>query len=106
MAPISLPRWLQPPKVAWLRCQVEADVPPNDAAVEIAVNGDTLTALVPRDAVVTERPTLPSPGRVRVRLVAELSADDPFGEGLLADLPAAPVNGGQRIKVRPDWLVA
>ena len=46
--------------------------------------------------------SLPTDGELLVVIVAELADGDTFGPGLLAELPATPLSGTQRLKVKPE----
>jgi hypothetical protein len=95
---ISAPQWLDSPLVKWLDCSVEGYVEPNQLAVQIQVNGHGVAAVVQKDSVVSQA-NPPAAGRVRVVVVARLERDQ-----VLADLPASPLNGTQRIAVLSSRL--
>ena len=99
MPQIPTLNWLFPPEVHWLPCQVAGDFGPEGYAVQIQVNGSSLAAVVPHGSVRIEKPALPSSGSVQVVLVADLTNGN-----YLAELPAAPVNGTQRVTVKREWL--
>jgi hypothetical protein len=48
--------------------------------------------------------SVPGSGTVQVTIVAELPENDPFGAGLLAELPAMPLEGSQRLRVKKNDL--
>jgi hypothetical protein len=91
--------WLSNPELHWLPCDVASDFEPEGYAVQIQVNGSSLAAIVPYRSVRLNEQTLPTKGSVQIVLLADLS-DGRY----LAELPAAPINGTQRVTVKKEWL--
>ena len=99
MPQIPTLNWLSPPEWHWLPCEIAGDFGPEGYAVQIQVNGSSFAAVVPHDSVRLEKSPPPSSGTVQVVLVADLANGN-----FLAELPAAPVNGTQRVTVKREWL--
>lgn len=101
----AAPAWLNPPQPKWLACSIEGKLEPGEYAVQIDIDGKEVAAAVPCSSVRAPA-NLPNEGGLRVIVVAELA-----GERVLADLPAAPLNGTRRISVvatrlMDDWNAA
>ena len=96
---VSPPVWLSTPIVRWLPCSVLSELPPQGYVVELKVDGQERSIVVPRDAV-KRSGVPPTTGELAVLLIAELPDDDAFGPGLLAELPSTPMTGSQRVKVK------
>lgn len=98
MAQIPELNWLTTPEQKWLPCRVAGSYDPEGYAVQIQINGHSFAAVVPYESVRLDRQP-PTDGKVRIVVLAEIG-----GGGLLAELPAAPVNGTQRVTVQREWL--
>jgi len=95
---MQIPDWITPPEPRWMTCTVEGVAEPQAYAVQIPVNGHAVAAVVPRDTV--QAPALlPAEGWIQVLMLARLREGN-----VLAQLPAAPVNGTQRISVPEQRL--
>jgi hypothetical protein len=88
------PNWLTQPKLGWLPCTFKGEYDPEGYAVQIHINGETVSAIVPYDALDQKKE------KVKIAIVAELEEPGTF----LAELPAAPFVGTQRVVVKKDWL--
>ena len=97
---ISPPLWLNPPLAKWIPCRVEGKVEPNGYVVQLNVDGEQRSIVVPESAVQVKSDSFPADGNLLVVVVAELPDD----ERLLTELPATPLSGSQRIKVDPRRL--
>lgn len=103
MAGIAMPRFFDEPKSAWMSCEVVGAAPPEGFAVTVKI-GEQSRSLIVSESQVRNLTSIPGAGEVRVTVVGRLPDGDPFGDGLLAELPSPPVDGSQRVRVRPDWL--
>ena len=97
---VSPPLWLNPPLVRWIPCRIERRIEPNGYVVQLNVDGEQRSIVVPEQAVQVEGASFPSDGNLSVVVVAELPDD----KRLLTELPATPLSGSQRIKVDPRSL--
>lgn len=104
MAQFTPPHWLQERQTGWVYCHVSDEVPPVGYAVAVNLSGQERTMIAPENTVRVK--AVPGDGTVRITIVAELSEHDPFGDGLLAELPAVPQEGSQRVKVRKNDLTS
>jgi hypothetical protein len=94
---VKSPIWLNPPLLHSLPCKVLVGVHPSERTVEVTLDR-VYTMIVSADSVtVTEEPTAAKAvdGQIAVTLVAEIPETDAY----LAELPAPPVNGSQRVPV-------
>lgn len=103
MAVVPALKWLNQRELGHLDCRVERSFEPGEYAVQLSLNGDSVTVIVPTSSVNVSG-SLPADGTLGVWLIAELPESDPFYPGLLAELPAAPLNGTQRVKIKRAWL--
>ena len=97
---ISPPLWLNPPLVKWIPCRVESKSELNGYVVQINLDGEQRSIVVPEIAVRVKGGEFPADGDLSVVVVAELPDDD----RLLTELPATPLSGSQRIKVNRQRL--
>lgn len=104
MTAFQMPRWLDERVTSWMTCNVLDQVAPIGFAVAVHVEGGERTLIAPNHAVRVH--DVPGTGEVRVVIVAYLPENDPFGSGLLAELPAVPQEGSQRVKVKEDEVRA
>lgn len=91
-----------PRSKSWIECDVVANVAPQGLAIGVHIDGQERSFIVWDEDVVKVTSGIPGKGQIRITLVARLPQDDPFGEGFLAELPAIPVDGTQRIRIRPN----
>lgn len=101
MPRISPPAWLPSPEVRWLPCRVLSELAPQGFLVELNVNGQERSIVVPPGSLKFDG-AIPTDGKLLVSIVAELADDDSFGSGFLAELPATPLSGTQRLKLKPE----
>ena len=97
---VSPPLWLNPPEVKWIPCTVQGLIDPQGYMVDLSVDGEERSIVVPTDSVKFDGDKFPAKGSLLVVVVAELP-DDPR---MLTELPATPISGSQRIKVNPQSL--
>lgn len=97
---VSPPLWLNPPQVKWIPCTVQSLIDPLGYMVELNVDGEERSIVVPKDSVKFDGDKLPAEGNLLVVVVAELPDDT----RLLTELPATPIAGSQRIKVNRQNL--
>ena len=98
---VSPPLWLNPPQANWIQCIVKNKIDPRGYLVELSLDGEERSIVVPEDSVRMDGDTFPAKGDLLVIVVAELPNDDPR---MLTELPATPIAGSQRIKVSPSSL--
>lgn len=101
MQRITPPAWLPAPEARWLPCRILRELPPQGFLVELSVSGQERSIVVPPGSLKFTG-TPPTDGELLVLVVAELPAGDAFGSGHLVELPATPLNGTQRLKVKPE----
>lgn len=94
------PLWLNPPEAKWVPCDVVSKIDPMGYMVEVRLDGEERSIVVPERWVRLSEETLPTKGNLLVTVVAELPDDT----RMLTELPATPVAGSQRIKVSPGSL--
>lgn len=97
---VSPPLWLNPPVVKWIPCRVKGKVEPRGYVVQLSLDGEERSVVVPEDAVRVQGGGFPTDGTLLVVVVAELPND----ERLLTELPATPLSGSQRMKIDPRRL--
>ena len=93
---VTPPQWYNPPIAKWLPCRVTSDLPPQGFLVELTIDGQQRSIVAPYTSVqIPDGANLPTDGKLFVVLIAELPEEN--GQ-VLTELPAAPVNGSQRLK--------
>lgn len=98
--PVSPPQWLNAPVERWLPCKVLSELSPQGYVVELSIEGQDRSIVVPYGAVkITENAKLPTDGELRVFVIADLPEDK-----RLAELPSTPMNGSQRMKLSAGAL--
>lgn len=97
---VSPPLWLESPEIKLLSCRVVGRVEPHGYVVEVSIDGEERSIVVPEQAVEVKGDNFPTDGRLRVVVVAKLPGD----KRLLTELPATPFTGSQRIKIDPGAL--
>lgn len=97
---VSPPIWLNPPEAKWIPCTIQRRVEPKGYLVQLDLDGEQRSLVVPEDAVQVGSDSFPAEDNLLVVVVAELPDD----ERLLTELPATPLSGSQRIKVNRQRL--
>ena len=97
---VSPPLWLNPPEIKRIPCTIQKRIEPKGYLVQLDVDGEQRSIVVPEDTVRVGSGSFPAKGNLLVVVVAELPDDD----RLLTELPATPLSGSQRIKVNPQRL--